>query len=279
VLGKRGFIAAAAVRALRKRGIEVVALGREELDLLAPDAAARLSAQLRPSDSLVIVSAHAPVKNNVMLIDNLRMIAPVCEVLTASPLAHVLYASSDAVYKDSALPLSESSCAEPDSLHGVMHVAREKMLAAAYAGPLCVVRPTLVYGPGDPHNGYGPNRFRRDAAAKGEITLFGGGEEHRDHIYIDDVGEIVARCVAQRTAGVVNAATGVVTSFSDIAEQVARLSERDVAIKRAPRSGPMPHGGYRPIDVSALHTAFPDFELTPLASGLAASQRAEGVHA
>ena len=26
---------------------------------------------------------------------------------------------------------------------------------------LCIVRPTLVYGANDPHNGYGPNKFIR----------------------------------------------------------------------------------------------------------------------
>ena len=30
--------------------------------------------------------------------------------------------------------------------------------------PVGILRPTLVYGANDPHNGYGPNRFRRLAA-------------------------------------------------------------------------------------------------------------------
>jgi UDP-glucose 4-epimerase len=41
------------------------------------------------------------------------------------------------------------------------------------------VRSTLIYGEGDPHNGHGPNRFRRLAAAGQEIVLFGEGEERR----------------------------------------------------------------------------------------------------
>ena len=37
------------------------------------------------------------------------------------------------------------------------------MLANAWHGSLCFLRPTLIYGSKDPHNGYGPNRFMRQA--------------------------------------------------------------------------------------------------------------------
>src|SRR5258708_20458707 len=73
-------------------------------------------------------------------------------------------------------------------MHGIMHLARELMLNATVKAPLAVVRSTLIYGEGDPHNGYGPNRFRRLAAAGQEIVLFGEGEERRDHVLIDDAG-------------------------------------------------------------------------------------------
>ena len=54
---------------------------------------------------------------------------------------------------------------------------------------LCIVRPTLVYGEGDPHNGYGPNRFIK-LIKKKPIELFGRGEELRDHVWINDVSRL-----------------------------------------------------------------------------------------
>ena len=117
----------------------------------------------------------------------------------------------------------------PESLHGVMHLAREIMFRSEIAAPLVTLRPTLIYGAGDPHNGYGPNRFRR-LAAKGEpIVLFGKGEERRDHVLIDDVAELAARVIYRRSTGALNVATGVVTGFRDIAEAVVALSGRAVA--------------------------------------------------
>ena len=112
VLGAGGFIGGAVARRLRSDGIEVAALGRSSCDLLAPDAATRLAAELRPNDTLIFVSARAPVKNVAMLMENICMGEAVCAALKERPVAHVVYVSSDAVYKDSAEPLSESSCAE-----------------------------------------------------------------------------------------------------------------------------------------------------------------------
>ena len=65
-----------------------------------------------------------------------------------------------------------------------MHLVREVMLRSALTAPLAILRPTLLYGAADPHNGYGPNRFRRLAAAGQDIVLFGEGEEQRDHVLI-----------------------------------------------------------------------------------------------
>jgi len=164
--------------------------------------------------------------------------------------------------------LSEASPAAPGSLHGVMHLARELMLQAEGGAPLAILRPTLIYGALDPHNGYGPNRFARLALRGEEIVLFGGGEERRDHVSIDDVAELAARMVACRSTGVLNAVTGTVASFRHIAEGVAALAGGRSVIRGTPRSGPMPHNGYRAFDPSAVREAFPDFRFKGLEEGL-----------
>src|SRR5204863_9626391 len=126
----------------------------------------KLKALLKSGDSVVAASAKAPVKNPDMLVENMVMARAMVQALAGVPLAHVVNISSDAVYADSDRPLTESSCASPGSLHGAMHLAREVMFRELKA-PLAILRPSLLYGASDPHNGYGPNRFRR-LAAKGE---------------------------------------------------------------------------------------------------------------
>lgn len=275
VVGAGGFVGKATVGKLTTQKLNVVGITRQDVDLLSEGAVARLVSSLRTEDTLVVIAARAPVKSDSMLIENLRMMETVCAALHSVPVGHVIYISSDAVYADAAGPLNETSCAQPVSLHGVMHLAREVMLANAWNGPLCVLRPTLIYGAADPHNGYGPNRFRRLANRGEEILLFGDGEERRDHVYIDDVAEIIARCIVHKSVGTLNIATGNVVTFREIAERIARLVPTPTSIRSIPRTGLMPHGGYRAFDVSSTTRAFPDFGYTPLELGLVLSQNRE----
>jgi len=273
VLGAGGFVGGAVHGRLARDGVPVLALTRGEVDLLAPDAAGRLAGFLLPDDAFVAVSARAPVKNAGMLVENMIMVGAMLRALAQRPVAHVVNVSSDAIFFDSAEPLTEASTAAPGSLHGVMHLARELMFRAEVKAPLAMVRPTLIYGAGDPHNGYGPNKFRRLAASGEDIVLFGEGEERRDHVCVDDVAELIARVLFRRSTGSINIATGEVHSFREIAEKVVKLSGKAVAIKGSPRSGPMPHNGYRAFDSVATGRAFPDFRYTSLDDGLARAQR------
>jgi len=268
ILGSAGFVAAAVQRRIEELGTSLLALPRTELDLTGTDAGERLAVLLRPDDALLFVAAKAPVKTESMLVENLNMCKAVCEALGRTSVNHVVYISSDAVYADSNDPLTEGSCAHPGSLHGVMHLAREVMLANAWKGPLCLLRPTLIYGADDPHNGYGPNRFLRLARAGENIVLFGEGEERRDHVWVKDVAEIVSRVLFHHSTGILNIATGEVVSFRDIAEQVVRMFSRSSQINGSPRVGLMPHNGYRPFNVAATYAAFPDFCYTVLRDGL-----------
>ena len=275
IVGAGGFVGAAAAESLKARGVNVLALASHDIDLLSDGAASKIASNLCDFDTLVFVAAKAPVKNNDMLIDNLRMASVICAAVRSVKVSHLVYVSSDAVYADSAEPLNETSCAQPGSLHGVMHLAREVMLSESCKVPICILRPTLIYGARDPHNGYGPNRFRRLAKRGEEIVLFGSGEEQRDHVYIGDVAEIIARCVVHKSQGILNIATGTVASFADIAKKLVALSPNITTIKNTQRFGPMPHRGYRSFDSSSTVLAFPGFCYTPLEKGLALSQHQE----
>jgi UDP-glucose 4-epimerase len=260
VIGAAGFVGNAVAARLEKDGVPVLRVGRKEVDLMSSDAESKLTKLLRSTDSVVAAAARAPVKDSAMLVENMVMARAMVRALTS--VAHVVNISSDAVYADSDKPLTESSCAEPGSLHGAMHLARELMFRAEVKAPLTILRPSLLYGAADPHNGYGPNRFRRIAAQGKEIVVFGEGEERRDHVYIGDAAELVARVLYRRSTGVLNVATGTVHSFRDVA---LKFSSK---VKGSPRSGPMPHNGYRPFDATATRKAFPDFRYTPLDEGL-----------
>lgn len=268
VLGAMGFIGGEIVQKLLLRGISVVGLGRDDIDLLDDNAGSLLSELITADDVLIFVSALAPCKDLLMLRANLKMLGAVCEALTKVTPAHIIYVSSDAVYKDSRSPINENSCAEPESFHGIMHLTREITLKQSYSGPLAIIRPTLVYGLNDPHNGYGPNRFRRLACDGKSISLFGNGEEMRDHVDVEDVAELICRIVLLRSAGTINAVSGDVISFDELARFVAGEFPSQVQVICSPRIGGMPHGGFRAFDNNALLEAFPGFKFKSWREGL-----------
>ena len=258
-----GFVGGEVARRIASKGWKVSALRSADLDLTIEKAGEKLSAHFEAGDTLVFVSAKAPVKSPDMLMANLRMAQAVLQACAKTVPAHLVYVSSDAVYADEPRPLSEATPTAPCSLHGVMHLARELMLQTLGNVPLAVVRPTLIYGEKDPHNGYGPNQFLRLAREKKPIALFGEGEERRDHVHVGDVGEIIARVVTHQSIGVVNAVSGKPVSFREIADMVSK--KFGVAVQSRPRTGPMPHGGYRPFDSGETTRAFYDWKPRSLA--------------
>jgi UDP-glucose 4-epimerase len=273
IIGAGGFVGSAIRKRLSTERINSQPLTRGELDLLTSDAAEKLMRILQPADSVVMVSAAAPAKTVATLMQNLRMAEAVCEALAAKPIAHLIYISSDAVYADDANPVSEASYCAPSTLHGMMHATRELMLKSATVAPVAMLRPTLIYGADDPHNGYGPNRFRRQAEKGEAITIFGDGEEQRDHVLVDDVAALVVLMLTHRSRGTLNAVTGISTSFHHIAHMVARQFGHGVAVKSVPRPGPRPHLLHRFFDSTNCLKAFPRFRFTGLADGLAMCRR------
>jgi nucleoside-diphosphate-sugar epimerase len=210
LLGARGFIGAAIRRQLDAKRIPVLALTSADLDLSNATATDKLAATLKATDAVVMLAALTPDKGRdiATLMKNLAMMQCTCAAIEKTGCAHLVYFSSDAVYDSAVSRINEDTPASPQDLYGAMHYTREIMARSLTKIPLLVLRPTLVYGLDDTHNSYGPNRFRRAAQKDGKITLFGGGEETRDHIHVDDLAALTVRCLLHRSAGTLNAVTG-----------------------------------------------------------------------
>ena len=52
----------------------------------------------------------------------------------------------------------------------------------------------MIYGKKDTHNGYEFDLFLNLATKNKDIKLFGKGEEKRDHVYIDDLINVL-KCI------------------------------------------------------------------------------------
>ena len=272
ILGSRGFIGSALKVALECAGIPVLAPSSIELDLAADGAGERLAAMLCITDALVLLAALTPDRGSgvVAFLRNLSMGVNISTALERVTPAHVVYFISDAVYPLGTPLVTEASCAQPIELYGMMHLARELMIRTSTKVPVAVLRPTLIYGANDTHSAYGPNRFRRTAHKSGRITLFGNGEEMRDHLAVEDVAMLTLLVLRHLSAGTLNLATGRSITYADLARRVAAFFDRPIQLDSVPRQKPINH---RHFDITALRKAFPRFAFTPLDEGLAKAHR------
>ena len=213
----------------------------------------KLSKIFKKDDICIFIAANAPVKNEKMFLSNIVIAKNICGAIKDKDLSQIIYVSSDAVYSDSKKKLSEISETKPENLHGLMHLTREIMVSnVVNKNKLTIIRPTLIYGDGDPHNGYGPNQFLRLAKKNKDIKLFGKGEELRDHINVEDVAFIIYTSIVKKIVGPINLATGKVISFLEIAKKIVKLHKSKSRIIFLKRTQPIPHNGYRAFNSSLI---------------------------
>jgi UDP-glucose 4-epimerase len=262
IIGSGGFISSALEKNFTKDNIKYVGIKRSKFDLTKNTTVKKLSKLIKKKDIIIFIAAQAPVKNEEMLINNIKMIKTFADVIKQKLPSYILYVSSDAVYSDSMGRIKETSPVEPKSLHGIMHYTREIILRNSFKGKLCIVRPTLVYGKDDPHNGYGPNQFVKLSNKKKDIKIFGNGEEQRDHIWVEDIAFLIKKLLLLKKEGVYNLVTGRVMSFKKIAEivKVDKSNKKNIKIVKVKRNAPMPHNGWRAFDNSKIKKVLPKFK-------------------
>ena len=272
LVGRSGFLARHLFDKLETSGIAVHAVGRPEIDLTSAASVDALGSVLGPDDSVVILSALTPDKGRDFrtLMKNLQMAEHLAEVFERGPCAHVVYVSSDAVYDGKQVPLDERSSREAVDLYALMHTNREMMLRSVLAArqiPFCILRPVALFGPGDTHNSYGPNRFVREAFERRTITLFGKGEDERSHVCVEDAARLIARSVTHKSEGTLNIASSETVSFMQVAEAVQAACPFPTTLILKDRPGPSAIST-RPFDAHQLHDAFPGFEFTAMSVAL-----------
>lgn len=261
IIGSGGFISSEIEKNLKKNKEKFYLLPRKKLNLLKISQVNKLNNIIKKNDSILFIAANAPVKNIKMFNSNIKMLINFSKILDKKNFKKLIYLSSDAVYSDSKSKLFENSRKEPQNLHGLMHLTRENIFKNIIERKkLLILRPTLVYGKNDPHNGYGPNKFLRDAKNKNHISIFGNGEEQRDHIWVNDLSKLIHKMLFKNIYGEFNLVSGRLISFLKLAKIVSKKYGSEIL--RIKRKGKMPHNGYRPISNKKIKKYFPRFKFS-----------------
>ena len=174
ILGESGFVGSNLKAHLSVRNVRYQSPSSAEINLKLRVTHKLQQKNFTPTTALVLLACITP--------DKVRRVG------------HVIYMSANGVYEDYQRPCHESILPTPRSLYGLMHLTRVTILREVCASeniPFMILRLGSIYGPDDPHGFYGPTRFLTQAQSENIITLFGHGEETRDHIYISDVVRVL----------------------------------------------------------------------------------------
>jgi len=185
----------------------------------------------------------------------------------------LLFPSSAAIYGNPVtLPVSEAGAVTPISPYGFHKAACE--LLAREAAELTGLRVVICRF----FSVYGPRQrrlliwelYRQLASDAAVVELQGTGSETRDFLHIDDACTALLSLAlhAKRGTTVVNVASGIEFSVSQLAEEMKRLMDKDKMLMchGSPRPGDPRHWA---ADITRLRGLVPNWKPSPLADGLA----------
>lgn len=174
--------------------------------------------------------------------ENLTPTVQFIETMASRPPRRVLFLSSGgAVYGDCpTLPVDESVIPGPLSYHAAGKVAIESFFSAFAHGndvSLAVLRPSNLYGPGQPlRPGFGIVRTLLERVKRGQqAEIWGDGTTVRDYLFVDDAVSACLKLLADdRATGTFNLGSGIGTSVNELVSLIERVTGQACPVLHRP---------------------------------------------
>jgi len=244
VAGHKGMVGSALVRQLASEDIELLTVGRSELDLCDQAAVFDWFAKNRPQAVFMAAAkVGGIVANNTLraefLYDNLIIAANVIHAAHVNGAEKLMFLGSSCIYpRLAAQPLREDSMLtgplEPtNEPYAIAKIAGIKMVEAyrsQYACDFISVMPTNLYGRGDnyhpEHSHVVAALIRRFHEAKlsgaSNVAVWGTGTPRREFLYVDDLADACVHLMKIYSSGeLINIGTGEDITIADFARVVA----------------------------------------------------------
>jgi UDP-glucose 4-epimerase len=154
----------------------------------------------------------------------------VLEAARRAGVERVINASSACIYGQAVDPPSDEDAAphNPNWSYGASKLAAEKyaqIFARDYGFAACSLRYGITYGPREWYGRVLTIFLKRLLEGKPPV-IFGGGEQLRDFVFVDDVVRIHRACIESDLQGAhsFNGGTGIATSIADLANLACEVT-------------------------------------------------------
>ena len=244
VAGHRGMVGSALVRRLTREGVELLTVGRSEVDLRDQAALFGWFAKRRPQVVfLAAAKVGGIVANNTLraefLYDNLAIAANVIQAAHLNSTEKLMFLGSSCIYprlapqplrEDSMLTGALESTNEPYAIAKIAGIKMAEAYRSQYGSDFISVMPTNLYGPGD---NYHPEYshvvaalIRRFHEAKisgaSNVVVWGTGTPRREFLYVDDLADACVHLMKTYSSEeLVNIGTGEDITIAQFAGVVA----------------------------------------------------------
>jgi GDP-L-fucose synthase len=246
VAGHKGMVGGALVRRLARENVELLTVGRSEVDLRDQAAVFAWFAKARPQAVfLAAAKVGGIVANNTLrgefLYDNLVIAANVIHAAHVNGAQKLMFLGSSCIYprlapqplrEDSMLTGPLESTNEPYAIAKIAGIKMVEAYRSQYGCDFISVMPTNLYGPGD---NYHPEyshvvaalirRFHEaKMAGSPNVVVWGTGTPRREFLYADDLADACIHLMKEYSGDeLVNIGTGEDISIAEFARVVAAV--------------------------------------------------------
>jgi GDP-L-fucose synthase len=240
VAGHRGMVGGAIVRRLAREGCEVLAVGREAVDLTRQAQTEGWMAAARPQAIFLAAGRVGGIHANdtypaQFIYENLAIVTNVIHAAHKVGVEKLLFLGSSCIYpREASQPMAESALLtgplEPtNEWYAVAKIAGIKLCQAYRRQHGCdfvAAMPTNLYGPGDnfhPQESHVPaallRRFHEAKLARAaEATVWGTGRPRREFMHVEDAADACVHLMRHYSGHThVNVGTGTDVSIAEFA--------------------------------------------------------------
>lgn len=233
VTGASGFLGKHLLDRLFKEEAEVYALGRNainngkvnfyQVDLRDSEELKKVVSDINPDFVFHLAACiDKSVPEEEMMAINYQGTVNLLDALDSVDYNHFVFTSTAELYMGHESPFREDMDVEGKTAYALSKLKAEDYCLSKDK-PVTVLRPFIIYGPGQKGNMFIP-QFMRACKNKEDFKMT-KGEQTRDFIYVADVVDALVKSALSEKADheVINVASGVETKMVDVAVKINEL--------------------------------------------------------